>query len=99
MNAQFTLELKRQALTTIEEFALGSVLRHIEGRELLKPDIDSLSDFALAVHEAALTDFKAMYGPDAASEAIRSLNVAYQPKSRRIVLQPDNPLAVITMKI
>ena len=99
MDARFTLELKWQAVTMIEQFAVGSLLRHVEGRELLRPDITSLADFALALHEAALTDFKAKYGPDATSEAIRLLVIAYQQQGGRIVLQPDNPLAVITLKI
>jgi hypothetical protein len=94
---RFRLEQIRRANTSVELYALGAALRHIEETELIRPDIASLSDFAIAIHKQAIRDIQAMYGTGAVDEANKTtpLVVAYQKDKRRIVIQPGDPLATI----
>ncbi len=97
---RFRLEQKRQARTTLELYALSDALNHIEGRELLGPDVRSLVDLCEALYESAINNFIAMYGEEYViilSEADR-LKIDYQEERQRIVLQPADPLAVITLR-
>lgn len=97
---RFRLKQKRTARTTLEFYALSDALNHIKGRELLRPDIDSLADLSVAIYQSALNNFIAMYGQEHVillSEADR-LNITYQEERQRIVLQPGDALAVITLR-
>ena len=98
--ARFRLDQKRKARTTIELYALSDALNHIEGRELLRPDVRSLADLSIAIYESALNNFIAMYGQEhlvVLSEADR-LYIDYQEERQCIILQPGDPLAVITLR-
>ena len=95
---RFRLRQLRDVRTSIENYAIAAAERHINGDRLMRPAIDSLADFALALYETAKQDFIAMYGDEWAFEleTVNRLVVEYQEKSGQVVLQPKEPLAIIT---
>ncbi|CCH55896.1 hypothetical protein BN8_05194 [Fibrisoma limi BUZ 3] len=97
--AQFVLRPLRDARTSIENYAMAAAERHINGDRLLRSGIDSLADFAIALYETARQDFIAMYGEEWAFEleTVNRLVVAYEEKTGQLVLQPNEPLAIITV--
>ncbi len=97
---RFRLKQKRKPRTLLESYALSDALNHIEGRKLLRPDIRTLVDLNEAIYESAINNFIAIYSEEQViilSEADR-LNIDYQQERQRIVLQPADPLAVITLR-
>ncbi len=97
---RFQLEQKRKARTTIESYALTDSLNFIEGRPLPRPDIQTLADLGIAIHESAINNFIALYGEQEViilGGADKFL-IDYQAERQRIVLQPGDPLAVITLR-
>lgn len=96
------METLRPWKTTVEAMAINSASWHINGSFQLRPDIKSLAEFAMVLHEVAIDEYYAMYGE---KPEPKELVITYQfdqdkpnegESMEQIIIQPDDPLAIIT---